>query len=193
MPGLGGHVEPVVVAPIHVLHGSCCELGRRQIVERRERDGYVVAADLRDVAVRVDPDAAVVAEDMMVIASLAEAIFTGVLLAGKETERVGLDPHRPGTHFPTIATVALAGALREVEIGFESEFSAMTASVIGFLRHHDPMPRERALANLAKARGLRKVHGTEPGDRVAVSHGNHMPPGRPGLIPRAPHTKSLRD
>src|SRR5215212_7798077 len=114
MPGLGGHVEPVVGAPVHVAHGSRSELGRRQIVECRERDGYVLTADLFDVPVRVHPYATVVAEDMMVRAALAEAILTRVLLARKQTERLGLDCDRPRPHLPAVATVTLARALGEI-------------------------------------------------------------------------------
>lgn len=47
MSGLGGHVEPVVVAPVHVAHGRRDEVGRREIVEGRDRDGNVIAAELR--------------------------------------------------------------------------------------------------------------------------------------------------
>src|SRR5882724_4729651 len=110
VPGFGGHVEPVVIAPVHGAHGSRYELGRRQIVERRERNGYVIAADLLDVAIRVDPYATAVAEDMMVVAAFAEGILTGVLFAGKQTERVGLDSDRPGAHLPAVAAVDPARA-----------------------------------------------------------------------------------
>src|SRR5262245_61563966 len=58
MARFGGYVEPVVVAAVHVAHGRLGELGGREIIERSERDRHEVAADLRDVAVRVDPDAA---------------------------------------------------------------------------------------------------------------------------------------
>src|SRR3954470_19938016 len=143
MPGLPGLVEPIVVAPVHVAHGSREQLRGRQIVEGRERDGDVVAADLLDMAVRVHPHTAVLAKDGGVVAPRTEAIFTGALLAGEQAERAGLDPHRPAPHFPAVAAVALAGPLREVEIRFEAEFSAVTAPVIGLLGHGELMPRPR--------------------------------------------------
>src|SRR5687767_14451066 len=158
MSGFDGYVKPVVVAPVHVEHGSCYELCRRQIVDCRERDGYVVAADLLDVAVRVDPHATVAAEHVVVGTALAEAVLAGVFLTGEQTKRVGLGPHRPRAHLPAVTAVAFARAFGEIEIGFESNLSAVAASPIGFLRHRDLLPRPRELAN----RGNGHVLGAAP-------------------------------
>src|SRR4051812_21321707 len=67
MPRLSRRVEPVVVPAVHVLHGGKNQLAGRQIVQRRKRDGDVVAADLFDVTVGVDAYAAPLAKYVMVI------------------------------------------------------------------------------------------------------------------------------
>src|SRR3954466_15357028 len=66
MPGFCRYVEPVVIAPIHVLHGRGSELGGRQVVEAGKGDRHVVTADLLDVALRVDAHSAVAAKHVVI-------------------------------------------------------------------------------------------------------------------------------
>jgi len=46
-----------------------------------------------------------------------KAIVAGLVLASEPAELLWLDPDRPVAGLPAIAAVALAGALREIEIG----------------------------------------------------------------------------
>jgi len=46
-----------------------------------------------------------------------KAIVAGLVLAREPAELLWLDPDRPVAGLPAIAAVALAGALREIEIG----------------------------------------------------------------------------
>ena len=131
MPRLGRRVEPVVVAPVHIPHRGCGELGRVEIVEHGEIDGHIGAADLRNVAMAESGDAAVAAEAVMRLAR-AELVVGERPLPFDEPKGLGLDHRAPVAALPADGAVALARAGGEVDIGLEAHLTAMAAAVVGF-------------------------------------------------------------
>jgi hypothetical protein len=99
------------------------------------------------VAVGVDPNAAVAAEHVVVGATWAKTILAGTFLAGEQPESVWLDADGPAARLPAVRAIAFPGACREIEICFEAQLAAMTASLIRLLGHTEPMPRSRPFAN----------------------------------------------
>src|SRR5689334_9422517 len=134
MSRLGGFVEPVVVAAVHVADWSAGELGWIEIVEAGEVDGDVVAADLGDVAPAERRDLAHGAEPALDEALAPEAVAK-LLGAGQQAERRGERAGAPPARLPAVGAVALAGARRQIEVGLESDLPAATAAPIRPLCH----------------------------------------------------------
>ena len=167
MARLGRHIEPIVVPPVHVPDGSVYQLGGGEIIQRREGYGDVVAADLLDVTVRVDPYAALLAEHMVIVATFAKSVLTCVLFAGQQPEFFGFDADAPVARLPTIAAVALARPRGKIEIGFESDFSAVAAALVCPFSHDGAVPRDAARSQAQAA----PQRGSSTGLPVAVRSG----------------------
>lgn len=135
MPMLARLVEPVVVTSVHVLDGGAYEGFDVQIVQGGERDRPIGAAYLFHVASGSDPYAALLAEHVGVLRAGVEAVAAGLGFAGDPAELFGLDADRPVANLPTIAAIALARTLLEVDLSFVLKALAVTASVKGLRGH----------------------------------------------------------
>src|SRR5262245_58970651 len=89
---------------------------------------------------------------MVILAALAESVLAGGVVPGQQPERVGLDADRPVAHLPAVAAVALAGALREIEIRLEANRATVTASSIGLDHHGKQLPSFRGAAKPVRRR-----------------------------------------
>src|SRR5690349_18624568 len=134
MPRLHRRLPPLVVAPIRMPHRSLDELFQVDVIETRKLDGHVVAADLLHVAAFEGADAASLAEEMLALPA-AEAVFAERALARQEPESIGLDDGIPVARLRADRAVALVGALREIDVGFEFDGAAVAAAPVGF--QHD--------------------------------------------------------
>jgi hypothetical protein len=56
-------------------------------------------------------------------------------IAGSKAESLGLCLHRPKVHLRAYGAIAFPGAGTDVQIRFEPNSAAMTASTIGFYHH----------------------------------------------------------
>src|SRR4051812_34000953 len=91
MPRLGRRVPPIVVAAIHVADRGRDKVCGIEVVQSRDADGDIVAANLLDIAVAIDVDAAIAAETVMALHRV-ELIVAERILAGEEPEIGGLQP-----------------------------------------------------------------------------------------------------
>src|SRR5690606_28095406 len=133
VPGLGRRVPPIVVEAVEVGHRRGEQLGRVEVVEGGDVDrdvGAVVPLGRVDEAVR--PGAAVLAEAAVPDLG-ARAVVAQLLLAPAGAEVGDRDLHAPPAPLPAAGAVALAGALREVDVGLELDPLADAAAAVGAL------------------------------------------------------------
>src|SRR6185436_8764910 len=130
VPRFGGRLPPLVVATVGEAHGRRGQLGGVGIVEAGELHRNVFAADFRDVAAFERTHTAVFAEQVLPLFA-AEAVVAQCIGARQETEGVGFDERTPVADLGAEAAITFAGALRQVDVGFEANCTAVTAAVIG--------------------------------------------------------------
>src|SRR4249919_234993 len=134
MPRFGRRFHPVVVAAVAILDWAGEQFFRGGIVEAGHLHGDVRAAGFGDVAAAEGTYATGPAEQP-VRAVGAELVVRQRGLVGKQAERLGLGHDGPVARLGADRAIALAGALAEIEVGFEADGAAMATSVVGLHGH----------------------------------------------------------
>src|SRR4030095_8689010 len=98
-------------------------------IEAGKLDRDIVATDFLDVPGLEGTHTAVLAEQVCALAT-AEAVITERLLAGQQAKLMRLDHRAPVARLGANRAIALARALREVDVGFEADGAAVTAAVV---------------------------------------------------------------
>jgi hypothetical protein len=130
MTCLNGLALPGIIPAIGVSDRCSDKLGRRRVVKRRQGHRYVIAADLRDVAVPERSDAASLAEE--VVDTLGcELVVDKHAFACEESKGGGLNDDAPIPGFAANGAVALGGTRSKIDISFVAHGAAMAAPVIG--------------------------------------------------------------
>src|SRR5689334_16946149 len=131
MARLRGRLPPLVVAPVRIPDRRFGELRGIDAVEAIQLHGDVGTADLRHVAALEATHSAVLAEQVLTLPA-REAIVAERVRAGQQPECVGLDDGAPVARLRADAAIALAGALREIDVGFEAHRAAVATALVGF-------------------------------------------------------------
>src|SRR5688572_21914192 len=128
MPDFDRGLPPPAFAAVGVLHGRLGELRRIDVIEASDFHRYVGTADRGDVTALEGTHTAVPAEQVLALAA-AKAILGQRVLAGQQPECLRLDEGIPVAGLGANGAVALARALREIDVGFESHRAAVAAAV----------------------------------------------------------------
>src|SRR5688572_24722726 len=131
VPRLGRRCVPLVVLAVLILERRGRKLSRRRVIEAGEVDP-VELAQLFGLAMAERLDAAAAAEHVADDAA-AELVLRHGVGALQQPEGVGLDDRLPEPALGADRAVALAGALREVDVAGEADGAAMAAAVIGLV------------------------------------------------------------
>lgn len=99
MARLVGLALPGILSAIGVSDRCADELGRRRVVKGRQGHGYVIAANLRDVAAPEWSDTASLAEQVM-DALGGELIIAKHVFAREKSKGAGLNDRAPIPRFP---------------------------------------------------------------------------------------------
>ena len=129
MPRFAGLALPSVVATIEVAHRRGSQFLRRHIIERRYCNTDESATNLGNVATTERLHTAGLAEEMF-NAVAVELILRQIVLALKQPKLLWLHGGPPIAGLLADRTIALAGALAQIEIDLETNCAAMTAAVI---------------------------------------------------------------
>jgi hypothetical protein len=125
---IGRRIHPVVVAAVAHADRPGDEFVYGGIIETCYLHAHVVPSYLLQVSAIESVDSAVFAKHMRAVFSRSFGIrISGhVLLSHDVVQRFRLYDHIPIAHFCAVGAIALARACGEIDIGFESDLSAVT-------------------------------------------------------------------
>lgn len=137
---LVGLTLPSIVQAIGHSHWCCQKFFWREVIERGDVNHYELATQHRHVACIMGGNSAPQAEVMPLLATASRAgIASQRIRAGQEPELIrGYWSSFPHPLLPAEGAVALASALREINVCFEGDCSAVAASLICLIQSSGP-------------------------------------------------------
>jgi hypothetical protein len=156
---LGRPIE-AVAQPIDIPHRRSGEDVSIEIVKKLNLDGVDRPSEVRKFAAARRPDPALSAEmkpnRRSRSAGRRPLIRTLHVLAGDKTIGVRRRDDQPGARFPATRAIALDGSMLEIQVGFEANGAAMTASGISIQAHFSDLTVVETPDTFAAGRRIRR-------------------------------------